>query len=477
MASRYEVENLGTLSAEWEGHYRKKMQGMAPKFTPVVMRADPGVVYLDAQMDQLQEMQKELMAGQRRNTKVLDEIKEQLVKLTEVLHSNTNNIQRQQKKIDDLQKEVRATQDAVVDAIADNASEDIISRAVDEILPSVGDMIQSSMDEGFSNNSTIELMQQQVAEIYRQMESGGLGRRTPRTSINALPGGSGGLNRPARMSLSEQRRQSINAGMGSIAPGGAVKKRNNDKNSNLGVFSAGSGGSGDRVRNPRRWPRHEWVNWLKTRVSLFKTLSEQEIGEVFDKADCYMVGRGVAVVEQGEPGESMFVLVQGALEVYISKPEVNRGVPLKVTVLAPGQFFGEMSLLTGDPRAATVSAPSVSTETCYVLEISKRGVAPVLTQRPNLTAVLSSVVAERQIQNLDSFKTADEEEQAKQRSTVLGRVMMRMRSMLGVRDSINSKKSAQEEDQAHDSASRRWVAERRASQVMSKGRSSMPSIT
>ena len=34
-----------------------------------------------------------------------------------------------------------------------------------------------------------------------------------------------------------------------------VKKRINDKNSNLGVFSAGSGGSGDRVRNPRRWPR------------------------------------------------------------------------------------------------------------------------------------------------------------------------------------------------------------------------------
>jgi CRP-like cAMP-binding protein len=48
--------------------------------------------------------------------------------------------------------------------------------------------------------------------------------------------------------------------------------------------------------------------------------------------------------------------VQGALHIFVSKPEVNNGTPLMVTALGPGQFFGEMSLLTGDMRAATVSA-------------------------------------------------------------------------------------------------------------------------
>ena len=80
--------------------------------------------------------------------------------------------------------------------------------------------------------------------------------------------------------------------------------------------------------------------------------------------------RGATILSENDPGESMFVIISGAVTVSIH----NGGRDLSVATLHDGDIIGEMSLLTGAPRTATVSAlrPTVA------LEIAKPALAPLL---------------------------------------------------------------------------------------------------
>lgn len=94
------------------------------------------------------------------------------------------------------------------------------------------------------------------------------------------------------------------------------------------------------------------------------------------------------IVREGEEGESMFVLLEGEVEVFVKIPG---GGSEKVTTLKRGEYFGEMSLLTGEPRTATIRA------TCDVLvmEITKQHIAPMLEEHPELVESLSELLARR----------------------------------------------------------------------------------
>jgi small-conductance mechanosensitive channel/CRP-like cAMP-binding protein len=83
-------------------------------------------------------------------------------------------------------------------------------------------------------------------------------------------------------------------------------------------------------------------------VELFASLSPAELAELTRAARRNLYGAGETVVRQGEAGSSMFIVARGEAVVTIepSHQEVAR--------VSPGGFFGEMSLLTGAPRAATV---------------------------------------------------------------------------------------------------------------------------
>ena len=74
---------------------------------------------------------------------------------------------------------------------------------------------------------------------------------------------------------------------------------------------------------------------------------------------------GQAICREGESGQSMFVLLRGKVNVIINSFSDNSQV---VDTLQEGSFFGEMSLLEGKPRSATVIA---STADVIVLEVSQ----------------------------------------------------------------------------------------------------------
>jgi small-conductance mechanosensitive channel/CRP-like cAMP-binding protein len=89
---------------------------------------------------------------------------------------------------------------------------------------------------------------------------------------------------------------------------------------------------------------------LLASVDLFSTLSPELRSQVARSAPMAVYGSGETIVQQGEEGQSMFVVVSGSVSVVLepSRDEVAR--------IERGGYFGEMSLLTGEPRSATVLA-------------------------------------------------------------------------------------------------------------------------
>ncbi len=69
------------------------------------------------------------------------------------------------------------------------------------------------------------------------------------------------------------------------------------------------------------------------------------------------IPKGTVLFRQGDPGDEMFVVSQGRIRLTIGQG----GNETEVNVLGPGEFFGELSLLTGEPRSATATAVDDST--------------------------------------------------------------------------------------------------------------------
>ncbi len=150
------------------------------------------------------------------------------------------------------------------------------------------------------------------------------------------------------------------------------------------------------IQSCETWP-HETEqepvhNKLLHQLPLLASLTDEEFGFLLSRVPTRLCRAGEPILRQGDPGDSLFVVQEGAVAVYIRHPA---GHDRQVADLRPGQFFGERSLLMGEPRSATV-IPSVDT---MVVEIGHAAIAPLLKARPELMDFLSKVLAERDAQN------------------------------------------------------------------------------
>ncbi len=123
-------------------------------------------------------------------------------------------------------------------------------------------------------------------------------------------------------------------------------------------------------------------------TALFSLLREDEIDMLAHTARPLTFGPLERIIVQGQEGDSLFVVVDGAVEVMLRRDdgrEVNLGLRPSPTVL------GEMSLLTGAPRSATVRA----VEGALVYEIGRRQYGPILAARPELVDALERAMEAR----------------------------------------------------------------------------------
>src|SRR5438552_15450099 len=155
---------------------------------------------------------------------------------------------------------------------------------------------------------------------------------------------------------------------------------------------------------------HEEARVILRGEPLFQCLSDGQIDTLVKQSELNHFGRGERVIEEGAEGDSMFVLLRGAAQVAVSQ----NGASIPVARLRAGDCFGEMSLLTGEKRSATVRADG----DCYVMEISKDVMAAVIRDSPECLRQLSELLAKRKMETegiLKDAATPSADQAAKQR--------------------------------------------------------------
>jgi len=100
---------------------------------------------------------------------------------------------------------------------------------------------------------------------------------------------------------------------------------------------------------PREAGDNQWLA-LISRVAPFSYLAEEEILEIVDSFTWFTALGGKTLIQQGDPSDELFIVVSGALGVYIQVAGGERFVGR----IGPGEVVGEMGLISGEPRSATV---------------------------------------------------------------------------------------------------------------------------
>lgn len=122
-------------------------------------------------------------------------------------------------------------------------------------------------------------------------------------------------------------------------------------------------------------------------VPILAPLSDEEIESLAKSSIRRVYAPGEAIVRKGQDGGSMFVIIRGSVKVQLPEGAAMR----TINQLGQNDFFGEMSLLTGEPRSATV----VADEETEVMQIRKAAIKPLFEANPELMAAMSSIVEER----------------------------------------------------------------------------------
>jgi small-conductance mechanosensitive channel/CRP-like cAMP-binding protein len=138
----------------------------------------------------------------------------------------------------------------------------------------------------------------------------------------------------------------------------------------------------------RRGAEAAAVRELLSRVDLFQSLSPEEINRLASGVKLKLFARGENLCREGEAGDSFYVIREGRVGIFVND---SAGHPVRAAQLEAGAFFGEMSLLTGAPRSATVTAET----DVEVLYVSKQDFAGLLQANTHLAGKLAAALEQR----------------------------------------------------------------------------------
>jgi small-conductance mechanosensitive channel/CRP-like cAMP-binding protein len=139
-------------------------------------------------------------------------------------------------------------------------------------------------------------------------------------------------------------------------------------------------------------------------VDLFAGLDAGELRTLANRLKYYPFAKGDVITEQGSISDCIYILASGEAEVLF---KTESGEKKSLATLFPGRFFGEMGLMTGEPRRATVVSRTEAV--CYLLD--KSSFQDLIMNRPAIAEDISRVITSRQF-GLDTARQNVAEDEA-----------------------------------------------------------------
>jgi CRP-like cAMP-binding protein len=133
---------------------------------------------------------------------------------------------------------------------------------------------------------------------------------------------------------------------------------------------------------PAKLGQDQKITYLE-RVQIFEGCSNRQLRAIARIAEVQEGPAGEVLARAGDPGDRFFVIVDGAARIEVSAQKQHR--------IGPGEFFGEMSLLDGEPRSATVIADTA----VRLLVIHRRDFMSLLREVPALTQQMLVTLCQR----------------------------------------------------------------------------------
>ena len=156
-------------------------------------------------------------------------------------------------------------------------------------------------------------------------------------------------------------------------------------------------------------------------LPLFHGVSAPTIDRLAEAAAPFRFAEGETLIRQGDEDNDMFLLVEGAVNVLVTVD----GKELLVAAMQAGDYFGEMSLLTGEPRTATIRAATSGA----AYRISRDSIAPLIETDLELMLFLCRNLAERNLRRQEKTAASVEGSHEEKQSSLAVAFLGKMRSI------------------------------------------------
>lgn len=130
------------------------------------------------------------------------------------------------------------------------------------------------------------------------------------------------------------------------------------------------------------------ISEVLKKVPFFRTLGKDGIGFVVERLKFKPFDTNEVICKIGDPGDKMFIIISGKVKVVVTSDEGEEKI---IADLGSGDYFGEMALLTGEPRSATV----ITTEPSEMFILNKSDFDLIVERFPSITLSMGKIMSQR----------------------------------------------------------------------------------
>jgi len=186
--------------------------------------------------------------------------------------------------------------------------------------------------------------------------------------------------------------------------------------------------SARNLRASRSLEEQESRRALLKSLELFASLTDEETAALATLLIPTPLALGDIATKQGEPSDSLYILARGQVGIFRDADDTGQLRRQRLATLPAPAYFGEMGLLTGQARTATILAESETL--CYRLD--KRGFEAIIRARPEIADAMSQTVAARQAANDATLASLSADARARAAGSRANELVRRIRDFFGL---------------------------------------------